>query len=147
MENPLIMVHRSLRPHPVRRHTSTTPAPKSPQRHTPQPPTLPQDTMEAKDGLPSLSWCPSRKRKAGETHPGTPEGKNSEKIHASTLNTAPETCEYTRKYKSQKKRFFKVFLKIRTDDAFLTSVGMLFQIFAPLKQMERKPYCRVFFAR
>ena len=35
-------------------------------------------------------------------------------------------------------------MKIRTDDAFLISEGMPFQIFAPLEQMERKPYCRVF---
>ena len=42
-------------------------------------------------------------------------------------------------------RFFELFLKIRTDDASLISGGMLFQIFALLKQIERKPYCSVLF--
>ena len=46
-------------------------------------------------------------------HPGTSEGRNREKIHATTPNKAQATCDYTGKYK----RFFKFFLKIRTDDA------------------------------
>ena len=65
----LIIVHRPLRSHPAIRHTPTTPttpAPKAPQRHSPQLPTLLQDTKKVKHGLPSFSWCPSRKRRVGE---------------------------------------------------------------------------------
>ena len=35
----------------MQRHTPTPPTPKAPQRHSLQPPTLPQDTKKVKDGL------------------------------------------------------------------------------------------------
>ena len=148
MENPLVIVHRSLRLHPAQRHTPPSPPPNAPQRHPPQPATLLQDTKKAKDGFPSFSWCHIKKRRAGENTTTGPPRAEIAKDNASTLNTAPAICEYTRKYKIEsKKRFFKLFLRIRTDDASLISEGMLFQIFSPLKQIERKPFCRVFFAR
>ena len=92
MENPLMIVHRALRPHPMRRHTPATPTLKSP------------TTTLTPASNPSLSWCPSRKHRARENSiPGSPEGRNSEKIHPSTPNTAPATCQYARKYKNQKR--------------------------------------------
>ena len=41
--------------------------------------------------------------------------------------------------------FSSLLLKFQTDGESLISGGMLFQIFAPLKQIERIPYTIVFF--
>ena len=138
MQDPLIIVHRSLGPYPAQRHTSP-PHPKNPTAApTPTPSSPPRD-QESERRLPSFSWFPQQKaqsRRKPHRHHGTPEDRNNEKI--TPLHRI-----------GSRQRFFKLFLKVRTDDASLISGGMPFQIFAPLKQMDRKPYCGVFnfFAR
>ena len=81
MENSLIIVHRSLRPHPIRRHTPTISAPKSPTALTPVP-NSPPGHQESEKGASFTFLVPQQKAQSrGKPHLGTPEGRNSENIH------------------------------------------------------------------
>ena len=146
MQNPLIIVHRSLRPDPAQRHTPQLPPPKTPQRTHPNP--QPSSRTPRKRKTASLIFLvPQQKvQSRGKPHLGTREGRNSEKITPPHRIQPQQPASILGNIRV-KKRFFKLFLKVRTDDVSLISAGMLFQIFPPLKQMDRKPYCRVFFAR
>ena len=54
-------------------------------------------------------------------------------------------CQSVSMYESNKNNFFSLLRKFQTDGESLISGGMLFQIFAPLKQIERIPYTSVCF--
>ena len=54
-------------------------------------------------------------------------------------------CQSVSMYESNTNNFFSLLRKFQTDGESLISGGMLFQIFAPLKQIERIPYTSVCF--
>ena len=66
MQDPLIIVHRSLEPYPAQRHTP--PPPRTPQRHPPQPPALLY-------GFPHFPGSPTESEEPGKTPPCDPRGQ------------------------------------------------------------------------
>ena len=81
MEDPLIIVHRLLRSHLIRKHTTlTTPVPKSLTMALLPTPNSPPGHQE-NDKRPSFTFLvPQQKvQSGGKPYPGTPEGRNSKK--------------------------------------------------------------------
>ena len=65
MQDPLIIGHMSLGPYPAQRHP-TTPTPKNPTAAPTPTPSSPLGDQESERWLPSFSWFPNRKQRAGE---------------------------------------------------------------------------------